>query len=595
MRSKIKFNLFFLIINIWKNLQPIRKKQLIFLLLLNIASGISELFSLVVIMPFLEILTSPAKEIMSDNLPLGNIIDFSFLDSSTENRLLISTILVIKVIFVTSVIRVANLYLNSRISGLIGTDFSTSLFKVILDKPYTWHIKNNSSSSISTTTFQTDQMVTGIKALLMSFTAIVVMFSITVSLFLISYKITIFCIIIIGFIYLSMSIATKKVLSKSSKWITQNDKLRIKILQEGIGNIRDVILNSNGYYFINRFHKANRKTRLANANIQFLSSYPRFLLESLSIMFIVLIAFYLQKSNPNENNVLPVLGTLALGMQRLLPSAQVFYSGYVSLKGNSVSIMSVLEKLNVPKVYAKRENVNFNNFKSIEIKNLSYKYPLKSDNILKNITFSINRGEKVGIIGPTGCGKTTLINIFMGLLRPDSGDIIIDDKNIFETKTENYWSKYIAHVPQNIFLSDNSIAENIAFGLDKNEIDLLKVINASKKAQLHEFIISKKLGYQTNIGELGIKLSGGQRQRIAIARALYKNVNFLILDEATSALDTNCENILMEEIYRLKDISMIMIAHRLSTLSKCDKIIELKEGELANIYTGDSIKEIIQR
>tara|TARA_B100000242_G_scaffold275177_1_gene230061 strand:- start:5315 stop:7009 length:1695 start_codon:yes stop_codon:yes gene_type:complete len=564
-------------------------------LLLNIASGISELFSLVVIMPFLEILTSPAKEIMSDNLPLGNIIDFSFLDSSTENRLLISTILVIKVIFVTSVIRVANLYLNSRISGLIGTDFSTSLFKVILDKPYTWHIKNNSSSSISTTTFQTDQMVTGIKALLMSFTAIVVMFSITVSLFLISYKITIFCIIIIGFIYLSMSIATKKVLSKSSKWITQNDKLRIKILQEGIGNIRDVILNSNGYYFINRFHKANRKTRLANANIQFLSSYPRFLLESLSIMFIVLIAFYLQKSNPNENNVLPVLGTLALGMQRLLPSAQVFYSGYVSLKGNSVSIMSVLEKLNVPKVYAKRENVNFNNFKSIEIKNLSYKYPLKSDNILKNITFSINRGEKVGIIGPTGCGKTTLINIFMGLLRPDSGDIIIDDKNIFETKTENYWSKYIAHVPQNIFLSDNSIAENIAFGLDKNEIDLLKVINASKKAQLHEFIISKKLGYQTNIGELGIKLSGGQRQRIAIARALYKNVNFLILDEATSALDTNCENILMEEIYRLKDISMIMIAHRLSTLSKCDKIIELKEGELANIYTGDSIKEIIQR
>jgi ATP-binding cassette subfamily B protein len=438
-------------------------------------------------------------------------------------------------------------------------------------------------------------MVTGFKALLMAFTAIVVIFSISVSLFLISYKITIFCIITIGFIYLSMSIATKKLLSKSSKWITQNDKLRIKILQEGIGNIRDVILNSNGYYFINRFHKANRKTRLANANIQFLSAYPRFLLEGLSIISIVLIAFYLQKSNPNENNVLPVLGTLALGMQRLLPSVQVFYSSLVLIKGNSVSIMSVLEKLNVPKVYAKREKVNFHNFKSIEIKNLSYKYPLKSDNILKNINFTIKRGEKIGIIGPTGCGKTTLINIFMGLLRPDSGDIIIDHKNIFETKLENYWNKYISHVPQNIFLSDNSIAENIAFGLDKNDIDLSKVINVSKKAQLHEFITSKKLGYQTNIGELGIKLSGGQRQRIAIARALYKNVNFLILDEATSALDTNCENILMEEIYRLTDISIIMIAHRLSTLSKCDKIIELKAGELANIYTGEKIKEIINK
>ena len=312
-------------------------------------------------------------------------------------------------------------------------------------------------------------------------------------------------------------------------------------------------------------------------------------------MSIVLIAYYLQKSNPNENNVLPILGTLALGMQRLLPSVQVFYSSYVQVKGNSVSIMGVLEKLNVPKVYTKREKVNFNNFKAIEIKNLSYKYPLKSDNILKNINFSIKRGEKIGIIGPTGCGKTTLINIFMGLLRPHSGDIIIDDKNIFENKQEIFWSKHISHVPQNIFLSDNSIAENIAFGLDKNEIDLLRVINASKKAQLHEFIISKPLGYQTNIGELGIKLSGGQRQRIAIARALYKNVNFLILDEATSALDTNCENILMEEIYRLKDLSIIMIAHRLSTLAKCDKIIELKGGELANIYTGEKIKEIIKR
>ena len=592
MRSKSKFNFIFIIVNIWKNLQPIRKKQLIFLLFLNIASGISELFSLVVIMPFLEILTSPGKEILSDSLPLSNIFDFSFLDSSTNNRLLISTILVIKVVFITSVIRIANLYLNSRISGLIGTDFSTSLFEVILEKPYTWHIKNNSSSSISTTTFQTDQMVTGIKALLMAFTAIVVIFSITVSLFLISYKITIFCIIIIGFIYLSMSIATKKILSKSSKWITQNDKLRIKILQEGIGNIREVILNSNGNYFINRFHKANRKTRLANANIQFLSTYPRFLLESLSIMSIVLIAFYLQKSNPNENNVLPVLGTLALGMQRLLPSVQVFYSSYVSMKGNSISIMNVLDKLNVPRVYAKRENFNFNNFKSIEIKNLSYKYPLKSDNILKNINFSINRGEKIGIIGPTGCGKTTLINIFMGLLRPDLGDIIIDDKNIFENKLENYWSKYISHVPQNIFLSDNSISENIALGFPKDLIDLEKVKEASKIAEISTFIEDLSNKYDTVVGERGIQLSGGQRQRIGIARALYKKSSLLILDEATSSLDTKTEQKVMHNIINnTDDITVIIVAHRLSTLEICDKVINLEKGQIKEVIPRKEFKE----
>ena len=590
--KNLKKNLLIIPKYLWPHLSNSRKRQLIGLFILNLLSGISEVFSLVIILPFLEILTTDQNNINLEKMPLGNILNYEFIYSDYQNGLLISLILVIKVIAITAVIRLLNLFFNCRISGLIGIDLSTKLFQITLSKKYNWHLENNSSTSISATTFQTDQMVTGIQAFLMLLTSLIVSVFICISLFFISFRVTVFCVFICGSIYFLMGFATKEILQKNSKSIIENDKLRIKILQESFGNIREILLNLNSKYFIKKFHLANRNTRLAISKNIFLSSYPRFLLESIVIISISLIAFIFQTSQNNSSNFLAILGTLILGLQRLLPAIQQIYSGYTLVNGNLASIFSVIDKLNNGEPPIKKSYNKFCEFRVINTKNLSYKFPSKKLALIKDVNLTIKRGEKIGIIGSTGSGKTTLINILMGLLEPTKGNLIVDNLNVYEKDNYFNWRKVIAHVPQNIYLSDDTIADNIAFGLDKKKISMARVIASAKKAQLHEFIMKNNLGYSSRIGEMGIKLSGGQRQRIAIARALYKNSQFLVLDEATSALDSECEKKIMNEIYKLKNLTMIFIAHRLGTLSGCDKIIEIKEGVIFKIYLKNQIKEL---
>jgi ABC-type multidrug transport system fused ATPase/permease subunit len=299
---------------------------------------------------------------------------------------------------------------------------------------------------------------------------------------------------------------------------------------------------------------------------------------------IALMALYMNTRPGGLAGALPVLRALALGAQRLLPLMQLIYTGRTQLVGNRQVLQEVLDLLEapIPEEYlpdTPREPVPFE--KSIALKNVWFAYDSATP-VLRNLNFTIRKGAKVGFIGKTGSGKSTTIDLIMGLLEPTKGSVQIDGKAL-NARTRRGWQQQIAHVPQAIFLSDSSIAENIAFGVDREKVDMDRVREAARKAALAVFSEAMPQQYDTAVGERGVRLSGGQRQRIGIARALYKRASVLVFDEATSALDNQTESAVMEAIAALgRDLTVILIAHRLSTVAVCDEVIRLEAGEVAD-------------
>ena len=282
-----------------------------------------------------------------------------------------------------------------------------------------------------------------------------------------------------------------------------------------------------------------------------------------------------------------MLGGLALSAQRLLPSLQIIYSSWAQVKGSKAAQENVLNMMNIPIQKTKEKNKSFDFKEKLSLESVSFSYNDSSPLILRNINLDIYKGERIGLIGKTGSGKSTLVDIFMGLLKPSVGNIKVDDFDLYNDNTEDNlinWRSLIAHVPQNIFLSDCSIAENIAIGCKKSEIDMVHLKRVAKLSKVDEFVETTKNGFNEVVGERGIRLSGGQRQRIGIARALYRKKSILIFDEATSALDSNTENLVMDSINNLsRNITLILIAHRISTLNNCDRIIRIEKGQIIKI------------
>jgi len=316
--------------------------------------------------------------------------------------------------------------------------------------------------------------------------------------------------------------------------------------------------------------------------------FPRFALEAFGLIFIAISSYIFFILTNDFNNFIPFIATFALGAQKLLPAMQSSYNANSAIRANLVSVIDVLEiieKQNVDVIDPSiSENLEFK--KSIRLSNLGFRYSTDLPLILKDINLEIFPGERIGIIGKSGSGKSTLLEVLMGLLRPSKGKLMIDgiDLNNSKSNSKNsisQWRRGISYVPQNIFLADSSFAENIAFGLKREELDMKRVKDCAKKAKISDLIEQSKFGYRTNVGEKGIRLSGGQCQRVGIARALYKNNKILVFDEATSALDNKTESELMSSIETLsKDLTIIIIAHRLSTVKVCDKVFSIEDGYL---------------
>jgi ATP-binding cassette subfamily B protein len=367
-------------------------------------------------------------------------------------------------------------------------------------------------------------------------------------------------------------------------------------MQEGLGGIRDVLLNSLHEVYCNIYRKADINLRRAQARTIFISQSPRYLMEALGMLLIVALAFFLADKPSGVSEAIPKLGALALGAQRLLPALQNIYWAITTIKSSESSLIDVLNLLDQPlPEFAKDEdgeNIIFLN--QIVLENVSFRYASDSPWILQGVNLKINKGDNIGFIGLTGSGKSTLIDLIMGLLEPTSGTISVDGVKL---SARNYrsWQKNITHVPQSIFLADSSVKMNIAFGIPAQEIEDQRLEAASEQAQISEAIKSWPDGYETYVGERGVKLSGGQRQRIGIARALYKRADIIVFDEATSALDTETENEVMNAIYDFSGkLTMLIIAHRLTTLKNCNLIVELSEGKILRVGTYEEVIQLRQ-
>lgn len=579
MRENKKDNIINLLKRLWSHIQSRRKKQLMVLFALIVISSFAEMISIGAVFPFLAALTNPDK--LYEIKIIKSFFEYIGVKSSKELLLPISIIFAITAMS-SGGIRLLLLWANNKISFATGADFNFSIFKKTLYQTYAVHIARNSSEIISGITDKSYVLIKSISDVLTIFSSLIVFTSVLIMLISIDPIVALSSFIGFGGIYFIVILSTRKVLSKNSKKIALDTTRLIQSLQEALGGIRDVLIDGTQAMHCNIYRNIDLPLRKAQAVNQIIYNSPRYMLESLGIILIIVVAYFLSNKQDGISKAIPVLGILALGAQKMLPVLQQAYGSWSSLYAYKASIIEVLKLLDQPMPeYYTTENKKYINFNSnISLNNISFRYGDNMPNVINNVSINIKKGSTIGIIGTTGSGKTTLLDIIMGLLHPKDGSIEIDGVKI---TNENYrsWQSMIAHVPQTIYLADTTISENIAFGVPTDKIDFDKVIKSCEKAQISQIIDEMPEKYNTKVGERGVRLSGGQRQRIGIARALYKNAQLIILDEATSALDTNTETAVMNAIEKLnKNITLIIIAHRITTLKNCDNIIEIENGRV---------------
>jgi ATP-binding cassette, subfamily B, bacterial PglK len=560
---------------LWNHLTKRRRKQFWLLSILMIVASIMEIVSIGAVVPFLGALTAP-EQIYQHHLtqPLIQILEIT----GPSQLLLPLTIIFIMAILSAAIVRLLLLYALTRLSYAIGADLSVNIYRRTLYQDYSIHTSRNSSEIINSIITKTNIVIRGILVPLLNFlTSVIIMLGIISMIFAINAQVALITFSVLAFLYWVITFFTKKSLQKNSQLIADESTKMVKYLQEGLGGIRDVLIDGTQEFYCKLYRNADLSLRRASGDNIFIASSPRYLMETIGMILIVVLAYTLTLQEGGISTAIPVLGALALGAQKLLPALQQAYGSYSSIKGSKASFIDVLNLLNQTLPYnTSQDSINLMPFKQdIIFKDLSFRYKKDAPWILKNVNLSFKKGETIGFIGMTGSGKSTLLDILMGLLVPTEGELLIDGVTITQ-ENRRAWQAHISHVPQSIYLADGAIQENIAFGVESEKIKEHKVVQAAQQAQIAEVINNLKSKYKTFVGEQGVQLSGGQRQRIGIARALYKDSDVLIFDEATSALDNQTEQKIMQQIAQLKDSQTIfIIAHRLTTLKQCDSIIRI--------------------
>lgn len=576
-----------LLLGIWGHLSRRRRIQLSLLLMVMFASGGAELLSLGAVLPFLSVLSYPERFWQQSLVQeLAGWMGFT----EARDLLLPATLAFAAAAVLAALIRLMNLWLNGRLAAAIGSDLSCEAYQRTLYQPYAVHVQRNSAEVITNTVSHSAVTVSALTALLQLITSAVVAIGLTTGLFLIDAVVASAAAALFGAAYLMFAISASRDLRNNGQKIVASSKLQLKAIQEGLGAIRDVLLDGSQPFYLQIYRQADREQRQLVANTTFLGAFPRYSLEALGMVGIAVLGAGLVMQRGSGVGVIPVLGAMALGAQRLLPALQQVYGGWATLKSCEAAIAGILEMLNQPLPPQLSMGGPLLLRESICLEGVAFRYGHEQREVLKGVNLEIRRGERIGLIGSTGSGKSTTLDLLMGLLRPTAGRLLIDDEDLHDEEHPERlaaWRAAIAHVPQSIYLADSSIAENIAFGVSIKEIDQVRVRQAAEQAQIASFIEDNPEGYRSFVGERGIRLSGGQRQRIGIARALYKQASVLVLDEATSALDTETEGAVMAAVEDLsKELTIVVIAHRLSTIAGCDRVIELKNGRVVRQISG---------
>jgi len=585
--SSNKTTLINLSIKIWKLLSKKRKFELISILILIILASLGEAISIGAVLPFLAVLTSPEK--IFENDLAKPLIDFLNLQNPSEIILPITLIFSV-VVLISGIVRILLLWKQTRVSWDIGGDFAIQAYERTLYQPYMHHVSRNSSEILEGTAKARELVGTIVQPIITMIGSTTITIVVLFVLFSIDPIVTFSSFLLITVIYSLILKFTKIRIRLNSQIIAYQQNQLTKTIQEGLGNIRDVLIDKSQTIYASLYKNAFEPFRKSNVSNQIVSSSPRFFIETIGIIMIAGLAYFLTlnyglSNNSEKNNLtssaIPILGTLALGAQRLLPLLQQIFASYNTIRSHHASIEDALILLEQPmpqNYYDKQFSKTLNFKNNLEIKNLSFKYSESGPWILKQLNLKIPKGSRVGFIGKTGSGKSTILDIVMGLLQPTTGGLFVDNREINETLIDS-WQANISHVPQEIFLSDSTIAENIALGVPSEEINYEKIYDSAKQAKISDAIENLVNGYDTLIGERGIRLSGGQRQRIGIARAFYKKSDVIILDEATSALDHETESLVMKSIEKMSNITVLMVTHRLTSLKFCDFILEItKDG-----------------
>ncbi len=558
-----------------------RRYQFLILLTLMILTSMFEVISIGAVIPFLGVLIEPSNIF---ELPAAqSFIQFLGVDQPTQIILPISALFAIAVLL-SGAMRLLLLWASVKFSFILGVDLSVGIFTQVINQPYIAHTKQNSSDIISAISIKIAQVIDGVVlSVLNMISSFIIFIAIITILLIINPGASLIAILFFSSLYLFFYLYVKQKLKVNSLNIARESNSLIKILQEALGGIRDIIIDGNQNFYRSIFWRADLVFRKSLGNTLFITNSPRYFMETFGVLLIVLLAYMLSTQGEKSfADGIPVLGALALGAQRLLPVMQIFYNSWGNIKGTHFVLKEVLVFLNIND--GKTMNVINNNCafeKNIRLKDVSFGYDENSLPAINKINIDIKKGDCIGVIGKTGSGKSTLIDIMMGLLDPTHGTLEVDE-NVITSSNRRAWQSRIAHVPQNIYLSDSTLEENIAFGIPVEEIDSSLVRRAAISANIDSVINEWPLKYKTILGERGIRLSGGQRQRIGIARALYKQADVLFLDEATSSVDSITESSIMKAIEKLgNDVTLIIIAHRITTLKNCSRILELtNEGKI---------------
>ena len=568
------------------------RKQLVLLIFMMTIAALLDTIGVVSILPFMAVLTNPG--LVDTNLILNSIFLATSILGIENNQqfLLFLGGLVFIALVVSLLFKVLTTYVQTKFIYMQEYNIGKRLVEGYLCQPYSWFLDRNTANFGTTILSEVNQIVeTGIRPLTELIAKGMISIVLVIVLFVADPKLVLIVGLTLGGSYWLVFYFTKVYIKKVGKIRFENNQKRFLSISEAFGAIKEVKIDGLEQFYINFFTNSAQKYSKSITSVNVISAVPRFILEIIVFGGIMLMILYLINQTGSFNNSLPMVSLYVFAGYRLMPALQQIYVSVTTISYIGLSLDKLYEDMNKLKSIELNQDQGFLSFnKTITLKDVNYNYPNSPRATLKNINLSIFAKTTVGLIGTTGSGKTTMVDIILGLLEAQKGTLEIDGI-IIKKQNLRAWQRSIGYVPQHIYLSDNTIADNIALGVDSKKINLQAVEKASKIANLHNFVVNElPEKYQTIVGERGVRLSGGQRQRIGIARALYKDPNVLILDEATSALDNQTEQAVMDAINNLgKNITIILIAHRLSTLKNCDKIFVLKDGELKKISTFEEL------
>ncbi|MBN2570182.1 MAG: ABC transporter ATP-binding protein [Deltaproteobacteria bacterium] len=576
------------------------KKRFIVLAAGMMSNGFLEMFSIAAVMPFLGVATNP--ELIEQNQYLHSIYTTLHFSNNREFLLFLGLGL-IGILCLANFSNAFFTWFNLRFVWSVNNSLSVRLIQRYLNQDYLLFIQRNSADlQKNIQTEVTEVTASIIEPTLNLLNKGVSVLLTTVLLIMIDPVLVLLIGTVFGSVYFAVYSITKKTLSRIGLGSLEDNEKKFKAINEALGVFKIAKLLHLEPFFIDRFAQASLRFTRNQSRRLAISQLPRFIVETIAFSFMIGVSLYIIASQPNFTEVIPILGLYVFASYRLMPGIQQIYTNFSVIRSRWAHVLYLQGELETGAVYPPSlkepepegppQALKAGSAPLIEFRNVTFSYPNTKTATIENISFVIGNNTSVGFMGETGSGKTTIMDLILGIISPDSGSILVQGKPLDGQNIEA-WQKSIGYVPQDIYLTDNTIAENIAFGLSKDEIDMDRVRQAAILANVADFIEDELIDqYDTIVGERGVRLSGGQRQRIGIARALYYEPQLVVFDEATSALDNETERSVMEAVDTLsKEKSILIVAHRLTTLQKCDLIIKIDRGKIVKSGTFAEVVE----